>query len=431
MIQLLKEFPGIIVFALLQFLAISLTGNGALFIVPALAFWSYMTSGKLFYPFIALMILLPLADSDFAFSTVAANTRPVLMVVLTLLVLFNNYIHPKKYWSLNAFIPYFLVVSYYLLDVSDFSQISRYISYMLVIAFTPVLIDHMIKYEKEAFLRGIVLIYTMVYILSFLNIESDASLHEYGRFSGIFHNPNALGIFSFLFFMLVQVVFYYQPQLFSRGERYMVVFLILAGVIYSRSRSGMFAIALFWSSVYFYKRWGFSGIIFLILLGAISSSVFSFENIIRTLGLAEFFRLESLETGSGRLIAFKEAWGQIKQNPVNGYGIGYTGQYFSEHSERLAREGHVGSVHNSFLWVWLDTGLFGLISYIYAWGSWFFKTYKYSLLTVPIGIAVLFSANLENWLMGSLNHVTIQLIIILVLLSSPSFLNKNEEPLEE
>jgi hypothetical protein len=70
-------------------------------------------------------------------------------------------------------------------------------------------------------------------------------------------------------------------------------------------------------------------------------------------------------------------------------------------------------------------GLFGLLTFIYGWFKWFKGVYSYTNIIIPVGLAVLFSANIESWLFGSLNHVTIQLIIILSLLSSPEFLNKD------
>jgi hypothetical protein len=424
MIQLFKEQPGVIVFAILQYLAISLSGSAAIFVVPALALAGYMGTRQLFYPFISLMILLPLADSAFPFASSAYQTRPVLMVLLTMLVFLNHNITPKTHWSFKAFIPYFLVIAYYLLSVANNTEIFKSISYFLVILVSPVIIRHMILYEKELFLRGVVLIYTMVYVLSFMNIETDSTLESYGRFSGIFNNPNALGIFSFLFFMLTHIIFRFQPQLFSKPERFIVTALIIVGVLYSRSRSGMFAIAIYWGALYVYQRWHTPGLITAAISLFLINMVISYEDIIRGLGLADFFRLESLETGSGRKIAMEEAWLQILQNPVSGYGIGYTEDFFTEQGEELAKKGHVGSVHNSFLWVWLDTGLFGLLTYLWGWGKWFFNTYKYSFLAIPIGVAVLFSTNVESWLMGSLNHVTIQFIILLTLLSSDSFISE-------
>jgi O-antigen ligase len=222
--------------------------------------------------------------------------------------------------------------------------------------------------------------------------------------------------------MLSTIIFKYHPQLFSKREKYLVTGLIIAGVIYSRSRSGMFAIMLFWLSLVVYEKHQFKGLMALWGIAIIFNYAVSFEDIIRQMGLAEFFRIESIETGSGRKIAFEHAWQMIKEHPVEGYGIGYTEKYYTENHDKLAKEGHVGGVHNSFLWVWLDMGLFGLLAFIYGWFKWFKEAFSINKTIIPVGLAVLFSVNIESWLFGSLNHVTIQLIIILSLLSSPEFL---------
>jgi O-antigen ligase len=427
MLELIKRQPGIIVYVVLQYMAVAYGGNSAMFIMPALALGFYAATKKMLYPFITLMILLPLADSTFAFAPIAFNIRPVLLIILTLLVISQHFIHPKTDWSLRAFIPYFIILGYYLLGVSSSSTIFKSLSYILVIVITPVIIKHMMETERNNFLRSLVLIYTLVFVFSFLNIETNASLQGYGRFSGIFFNPNALGIFSFLFFMLTYLIFKFQPHLFTKPERYIVTILILAGVIYSRSRSGIFAILIFWASIYIYGKWKINGIIVAVFILVIMSMVTSFEDIIRGLGLADFFRLETLETGSGRKIAMEEAWMQIQKNPIDGYGIGFTEKFYTENQLAMQKKGHAGGAHNSFLWVWLDMGILGLLTFIWGWFKWFANTYKYTLLILPVGIAVAFSANVESWLMGSLNHVTIQLIIILSLLSSPLFLNLSEQ----
>ena len=420
MIELIKNKPAYLYFVVISFLIIVYGGDSAIVLLPAFALIAY--GGKnLLYPFIALLLLLPLADSTFAFAQVAYNTRPILLILLALLIITDKSISPKSDWSFNYFIPYFLIVAYYIVDLTDINNILKPISYFLVILITPVIVKAILRYNRDSFLRITILLYTLVYVLSFLNIGENRALQEYGRFSGIFINPNALGIFSFLFFMLSTIIFKYQPQLFTKWERYLVTGLIIAGVIYSRSRSGMFAILLFWLSLIVYEKHQFKGLVILWGIALILNYSISFEEIIRKLGLAEFFRLDTLKTGSGRSIAFAYAWDRIRVSPFSGGGIGFTEKYFAKNAEELAIKGHVGDVHNSFLYIWLELGLAGLFFFIYGWYNWLKKTFTYSKIILPIGIAVLFSVNIEDWLIGSLNHVTIQLIIILSLLSSPEF----------
>lgn len=427
MIQFIKRETGIIIYVLIQCFTIVYGANAAIFVMPALAIAAFLLTKKMLFPFIALILLLPLSDSTFAFAKVALNIRPMLMLTITLLVILNQAIHPKTDWSVRGFIPYFLVLFLYLLAVSNTTNIFKALSYMLVIIVTPVVIKHMIEYEKQNFLQSLVLIYTLVYIFSFITIGTNTSYQGYGRFSGIFANPNALGIFSFLFFMLTQIIFKYQPQLFTKKERYVVTILILAGLLFSRSRSGMFAIAIFWLSTFAYEKWRLKGLITVVLALFLLNTVVPYKQIIAGVGLSGFLRLESLEKGAGRNVAFAAAWNQIKEKPIEGYGIGYAETYYKENQKKLNLKGHVGGIHNSFLWVWLELGLFGLLSFVYGWFSWFRKTFQYTDIILPVGIAVVFSVNIEPWLMGSLNHVLIQLIIILSLLSSPSFFSTENQ----
>ena len=419
MLELIREKPAYLLFIVVSYLIIAYGGNSTIFLLPLLALLGYR--GKnLIYPFIVLLLLLPLADSTFAFAHTAYNTRPVILILLGLLILQDIFQRPD--WSFKYFIPYFIVVAYYSFELSGITEIFKPISYFLVILITPIVVKKILEYDRDTFLRVIILLYTLVYIFSFLNLGENKALQEYGRFSGIFNNPNALGIFSFLFFMLSTLIFKFHPSLFTKAERYFVTGIIVIGVIYSRSRSGMFAIVLFWLSLIVYERHQIRGLLILFAAAFLINYTLSFENIIRELGLADFFRLESLDTGSGRKIAFAYAWQKIQEQPISGFGIGFTEQYFSEGLKELAKEGHVGGVHNSFLWVWLDLGLFGLITFIYGWYKWFKNTFSYTNIILPAGMAVLFSVNIESWLVGSLNHVTIQLIIILSLLSSSIFL---------
>ncbi|WP_347354543.1 O-antigen ligase family protein, partial [Acetoanaerobium noterae] len=384
----------------------------------------YLVTRKILYPLLSLLLVLPFADSNMPFAMAALNSRPVLLLLLGVIIFIETDVRPKIDKSVNGFLLYFLILGYYLMEVNGVGNILRPVSYVLVVIIIPVVVKHLLYNDRDNLLRSIVFLYFIVYLLSFMNFGENTSLVRYGRFSGIFSNPNALGIFSFLFFMLSYIIFKFQGRLFNDWERYLVLGIILTGLLYSRSRSGIFAVAIFLSSIYIYERWNFTGLLFMIISVVIFESFFSFESFIRGLGLADFFRLESLETGSGRKIAMLEAWGKIKENPIDGYGIGFTERFFDENQLEMQRKGHAGSVHNSFLWVWLDMGLLGLLSFIWGWFRWFVNSFKYCILVLPVGLAVAFSSNVESWLVGSLNHVTIQLIIILCLLSNVTFLER-------
>ena len=110
-----------------------------------------------------------------------------------------------------------------------------------------------------------------------------------------------------------------------------------------------------------YRLSPYFGFIILIIITISYQLVFqNFESIIRYLGLGEFFRIETLETGSGRNVAWAFAWQNIQDNFFLGKGFAYDEALFSKYEQELSVLGHQGNVHNSYLTLWLNTGVIGL-----------------------------------------------------------------------
>jgi O-antigen ligase len=82
-----------------------------------------------------------------------------------------------------------------------------------------------------------------------------------------------------------------------------------------------------------------------------------------------------------------------------------------------------GGVHNSYLILWLNTGLIGVIVYFRSFFLSFFKANKNTKLAFPIMFSVMFSINFEPWLMSSLNPFTIGFLLILTLMTEDIFQN--------
>jgi O-antigen ligase len=143
--------------------------------------------------------------------------------------------------------------------------------------------------------------------------------------------------------------------------------------------------------------------------------------------LGEYFRVETLKTGSGRNIAWGFAWLHIQDNFFLGRGFAYDEVLFAKHAEELSMLGHQGNVHNSYLTVWLNTGIIGLFFFLRGFLLAFLMGAKKSKLAIPIMFTVLFSINYESWLSASLNPFTIQLLIILSIIMSNHFIKKGNE----
>jgi len=156
----------------------------------------------------------------------------------------------------------------------------------------------------------------------------------------------------------------------------------------------------------------------------------NFELIVKSLGLDDYFRIKTLETGSGRNIAWTFAWEKIQENFFFGKGFAYDELLYSSHYEELSIKGHQGNAHNSFLTIWINTGVFGLFFFIRAILATFFVAAKNSRYAFPILFAVAFSANFESWLAASLNPFTFLFLMMMTILISPEFnSNANENPI--
>ena len=90
---------------------------------------------------------------------------------------------------------------------------------------------------------------------------------------------------------------------------------------------------------------------------------------------------------------------------------------------RLSKLGHEGGVHNSFLMLWLNVGLLGVIAWLRGMFLVAIKANKYTKVALPILVSVFLSAFFEGWLVGSLNPFTPFFLITLTVLISNDFQN--------
>jgi O-antigen ligase len=216
--------------------------------------------------------------------------------------------------------------------------------------------------------------------------------------------------------------------LFTRSEVYFIAAIILTSVLLSSSRNCLGSILVFLFFIRFYKISYYYGFIIVI----ISAIIFQFINenlisIINSLGLGEYMRVEHLDDGSGRIVAWAFAWAEIQRNFFIGQGFGYDKQYFAAHREFLMSLGHQGGVHNSYLTVWLNTGLIGLILFLVAYIRMFIKAASINYLAIPTMFAIMFSISFESWASSSLSPFTVIFLLIITLLQY----DKNENPAEE
>jgi O-antigen ligase len=153
--------------------------------------------------------------------------------------------------------------------------------------------------------------------------------------------------------------------------------------------------------------------------------------IVEFFGLQSYFRVDSIEQGSGRIIAWGFAWIKIQDYFFIGGGFGHDENIMRPNYAWLSRMGHSGGVHNSYLSMWLDAGIIGLVAYFGAVFTIITKSIKNNYLILAFVTSVAFNIYFESWLVASLNPFTlIYLVILTIFISNLSGQDYVQEPIK-
>jgi hypothetical protein len=235
------------------------------------------------------------------------------------------------------------------------------LSFLLIVAVIPNYFLRQLHLEGEVYLRKIIWLGTILHVIALLMmvvLPPDWTFLE-GRYNGHSGNPNGVGTWSTMFFIFIIMSMHHYPNILSKGEKILVFGSLVAfSLAWRSSRNCIFSIAIFLFFSRFDKisPWiGFVLVIVIALLYQVINENLPF--IITSLGLGEYFRVEHLYDGSGRLIAWTFAWEQIQKNYfLLGRGFAFEEWLFEVNQNWLNMLGHQGGVHNTYLAVWLKTG---------------------------------------------------------------------------
>jgi len=383
-------------------------------------------SGKNKYliAFLGFWFILILSDARGGFSS--AGIVKIIYILILLYFLTQNKNILNRNTQYKTFIPFIgIAVISMVSSPTPMIAVQKTLSYFLILFIVPSFVSYLLKTNKRLFLLGLVYTGALVLLIGFIMRFIAPNFANYAsRFSGVFGNPNGLGIFTILFSMLWMIIKYYYPKLFTKKDRYLINALIILSVLMAASRGALLAVFMFYALDYSVRNKNPFILIGVILIFISTMFIDNIVDWLYSIGLGKYLRAQTLESGSGRLVAFEFAWEQIKLNPIFGKGFGYSEYWFhlDEIKEILGALNHQGNTHNSHLTVLMDTGFVGFFAFIFAWGSFIKKTIKNSLFGFPVLIVILFSSNIEAWLAASLNPFTIILIIILTLLTNKNFL---------
>ncbi len=371
----------------------------------------------LFIGFFAMLIF-----SDSFYLSFAKDIKPYILLILSL-SFFNNQKSFRPIPSITSpFVPFFIYAILVLVNsVTIGLSMQKTLSYILLYIVVPNYVMKIYRNEGAVFFKNLIFFTISVLIVGILfkYINPAVAISHGDRFQGIFGNPNGVAMFCVLMYLLFSVLDEYYPELFTRGEKILVYALLFISIIWSGARTSMMCMIIFWVFSRVQKKSTILGIIlFIVVLVTYELITSNLIEIVKNLGMGKYFRLDTLDAGSGRIFAWRYAWEEIQKNFFFGRGFDYNQYLFfiPETQHRLNMLNHQGDVHNVYLGFWLDVGLIGLVLFLAAFIYTFYKANQKSALAFPIMYTMLFMGNYEPWLIASLNPYTIQFLIIVTIL---------------
>ena len=367
------------------------------------------------------MVTLLFSDSYLIPLSFAATAKIGSILILLIYILSNfdqfKLFNNKVFLYFLPFLAYAVLASSW--STEPFTALQKSVSYGIVFFCIPLLFQRALSQNPD-FKRDLICGYG-VFLFAGIGlwlISPDAGTLA-GRFRGLMGNPNGMGTLSTVLVIMVFILRREQKNAPRIDNQTWAFFLVSTGIslFLCGSRTALFAIILFFvfNRLRYFTNFGTLALFVGILL-SYNYILTNLPIIITALGLEEYLRLDTLEEGSGRFIAWNFAWEQIQYNYFIGGGFGYTEYIYKEFYHYLSQLGHQGNAHNSYLTLWLDTGLVGILLYALGFMRSVFVASKASFFAFPVFYAILFSANFESWLAASLNPFTSLFLISLVLL---------------
>ncbi len=299
--------------------------------------------------------------------------------------------------------------------------IQKTISFILLYLLIPEFFMKIFSERKEKFLLELVcFVVGMLTIGIVLRFAAPQIAMLDDRFKSIFGNPNGLGVFLVFTFLLIYIINHYYPNMFNRRDKIFIFIIMALSIFWSGSRNTIITVLIFYGASLINQFNVFLSFL-LAFVVYIFNDYIDFVALIQVLGLEDYFRVNTIETGSGRKIAWGFAWIQIQKYFFFGGGFAHDENVMRPNYAMLSRLGHQGGVHNSYLSLWFDVGIIGLILYFRSLISIIIFSAKKEPLAWSFLIATLFNIIYESWLVGSLNPFSIMFLSSLTLLAHKEY----------
>lgn len=382
---------------------------------------------------IGFIFILILSDSRQYQLAFAKDVKNFYILLLTAFYLFDRKQFTTKNSLIIPFIPFLIWSTAMLINSPQLSlAIQKTMSYALLFLVTPAFFYKAYQDKGPMFLRDFIYFVTLLLIIGLILIPVKYDfVYLAGRYNGILGNPNGLGIFATMFFILLSCTQIKFKELFTKNELIFIYAILMVSIVLSGSRNTLMSIIIFLAFTKFYKLSYWYGFMAVIGAAVLYQTVFTnLPTILEALGLAKALRADSIENGSGRMVAWMFAWQRLNTDVklfIMGGGFAYDEYIFMINQKALNMLGHQGGVHNTYLALWLNTGIIGLTLWVVGFLRTIFNAVKISFTAFPIMYAALFSGTFEAWLMGSLNPYTIMFLFVLTLITTGNEKFKDHE----
>lgn len=260
---------------------------------------------------------------------------------------------------------------------------------------------------SQLLILALVLYFGLTFILMVFAFLPDVFL--VGRLRGLMGNPNGLGLLAMFSYALIDLLKIRGETSFKNSFFLGFKVLILVLIIFTGSRTALFSIIIYEIILRLSKNkaWLVFALLATGFIYFIVDSI-NLEDLIKTMGLSDFLRFDSLFNASGRTEVWKVAWEEIKKSPWLGNGMMYDNYYIHEFATKAIEGVKARSwsgVWSSYISLLMDVGIVGLITY----GYFFIKVFQYAgykNLAVAFIFMSLFSGITESWMAASMNSFT-------------------------
>ncbi len=393
------------------------------------------------------LVLLLFSDSTSSFYSNPGKAKDFAALVLAFYI-FTKTKSPLKHAYIQTFFPYLgvallglLLINFNIIgDQKEFKVIGfqKLLSYGLLMIIIPASLMHILRRPGGIqFIRKLIFLFVVFYAFSvFMSRINPMVYATFGRFNGIHRNPNGVGIFSSLFIMNLFLIRDKFPRIFSTKVFWAFVTLFLGTIVLCASRNALLSLGIFFLFRTIKVKF-FLGLILVIVIASSYGLITYFvEQLLTTAGLEDEMRLDTISYASGRIYIWEACLLEIQNNYWLGHGFTYEewSKWDQKYYEVIPMLIHnYGNIHNSYLTIWLNTGLLGLASFILGLIVLVVRAQKRSPSIAPMFFAAIIIGFFESYLVASLNPYTWQIWFgFTIALFSPSLLpvpkNKRKKP---